>query len=91
MNIAEFHCKSQRGADNIDVLMLTSIVVAAIAVCVTLAIDLDSTIRLRSYDSSFSLDKAQRFVSLSGVAYCTNPAFKDDTVESWTCKACAGI
>lgn len=43
-----------------------------------------------AYDSSFDLASAQRYVALAGVAYCTNPTFTDDTVESWTCKACAG-
>ena len=41
-----------------------------------------------AYDTNFELEQAKRFVGFSGVAYCTNPLFKQDSVEEWTCNAC---
>jgi len=43
------------------------------------------------YDSAFSLSSAERYIGLSGVAYCTDPVFTKNTVDSWTCKECAAF
>lgn len=42
-----------------------------------------------AYDDTFELSLAERFVALSGAAYCTNPIFTVDTVEDWSCQACS--
>eukprot|EP01035_Chromulina_nebulosa_P023537 gene23537-30518_t len=43
---------------------------------------------VKSYDSNYNVTKSLRYVAFCGVAYCTNPVFKVDTVETWTCNAC---
>lgn len=44
-----------------------------------------------AYDSSYSLSSAQRYIGLSGAAYCTDPVFTKNTVDNWSCKACAAF
>jgi len=41
-----------------------------------------------TYDSSFNLNKALRYVRFTGAAYCTDPVWGDDTVNNWSCNAC---
>jgi hypothetical protein len=41
-----------------------------------------------AYDNNFDLNLAKRYVDFCGVAYCTDPIFTANTVDSWTCNAC---
>jgi len=40
------------------------------------------------YDSNYDLKTAQRYVNFCGAAYCTDPYFKKNTVDDWSCHAC---
>eukprot|EP01038_Epipyxis_sp_PR26KG_P005660 gene5660-7816_t len=41
-----------------------------------------------SYDSNFDLNKAERYVSFCGAAYCADPIFVKNSINDWSCQAC---
>jgi hypothetical protein len=41
-----------------------------------------------TYDSSFNLNSGIRYVTLCGVAYCTDQSLKRNSVNDWSCNAC---
>jgi hypothetical protein len=41
-----------------------------------------------AYDSNYDLNKAHRYVTFCGAAYCTDQSLKRNTVNDWSCKAC---
>jgi predicted lipase len=41
-----------------------------------------------AYDSNYMLDLSNRYVTFSGVAYCTDQKLRRNTVNDWSCKAC---
>ena len=46
---------------------------------------------IQSQDLTFNLTKAERYVIFAGAAYCTDPVFNVDSVESWSCLACESV
>ena len=43
---------------------------------------------IHAYDSNYNLNLANRYVTFSGAAYCTDQTLKRNTVNDWSCNAC---
>lgn len=43
------------------------------------------------YDSSYSLQTAERYVKLCGAAYCTDPKLRKNSIDDWSCNVCASF
>ena len=41
-----------------------------------------------AYDSSYNQEKSLRYVDFAGAAYCADPLWGDNTINSWACKVC---
>lgn len=41
-----------------------------------------------AYDATYVQDKSLRYVDFSGAAYCADPLWGDNTINSWSCKVC---
>ena len=45
----------------------------------------------QAYDSDYVLDKSERYIKLAGAAYCTDPKLRKNSIDDWSCKACASF
>jgi hypothetical protein len=43
---------------------------------------------VQAIDSNFVLANAERYVKLSGAAYCTDPKLRKNSIDNWSCKVC---
>lgn len=41
-----------------------------------------------SYSNNYQTSQSLRYVDFSGAAYCTDPIFGDDEINSWSCNVC---
>jgi hypothetical protein len=41
-----------------------------------------------AYDSNFTLATGERYIEMSGLAYCTDPKLRSNCLDSWSCNIC---
>lgn len=59
----------------LSVLVLTVLLACALLNC-------------QAYDDNYILDKAERYIKLSGAAYCTDPKIRRNSIDNWSCNVC---